>query len=167
MSLSSYYCGEEIFLLSHFYSWDFYLFHQIELVRLAALSAEMKILGGLSGSCFVYSNSAVFDLNIFPGVWTRWPNSCLILFHFFLCISDCCLSEGPFEIRFMFFLPALVPLSVICFIWGGVCNSQQRTHGFVFLTELWSSNGVGALFLFFSFILLCLDILNTPKATSK
>lgn len=70
-SLSSYYSGEEIFLLSHLYSWDFYLFHQIELVRLAALSAEMKILGGLSGSCFVYSNSAVFDLNIFPGVWTR------------------------------------------------------------------------------------------------
>lgn len=49
----------------------FYRFHQTELVRLAALSAEMKILGELSGSCFVYSNSAVFDLNIFPGVWSR------------------------------------------------------------------------------------------------
>lgn len=31
-------------------------FHQIELVRLAAFSTEMKILVGPSGSCFVYSN---------------------------------------------------------------------------------------------------------------
>lgn len=59
------------FLLSHFYSCNFYRFHQIKLVRLAALSTEMELTGGPSGSCFVYSNSAVFDLNIFPGVWTR------------------------------------------------------------------------------------------------
>lgn len=46
-------------------------FHQIELVRLAALSTEMKILVEPIGPCFVYSNGAGFDLNIFPGVWTR------------------------------------------------------------------------------------------------
>ena len=46
-------------------------FHQIEPVRLAALSTEMKILVGPIGPCFVYSNRAGFDLNIFPGVWTR------------------------------------------------------------------------------------------------
>lgn len=46
-------------------------FHRIKPVRLAALSMEMKILVGPSGPSFVYSNGAVFDLNIFPGVWTR------------------------------------------------------------------------------------------------
>lgn len=62
---------ERIFLLSHFYSCNFFPFHQIEPVRLAALSTEMKILVGPIGPCFVYSNRAGFDLNIFPGVWTR------------------------------------------------------------------------------------------------
>lgn len=46
-------------------------FHQLEPARLAALSTEMKILVGPNGPCFVYSNGAGFDLNIFPGVWTR------------------------------------------------------------------------------------------------
>lgn len=47
----------------------FTLFHQIELVRLVALSTEMKILVEPKGPCFVYPNGAGFDLNRFPGVW--------------------------------------------------------------------------------------------------
>lgn len=47
----------------------FTLFHQIEPVRLVALSTEMKILVEPDGPCFVYPNGAGFDLNRFPGVW--------------------------------------------------------------------------------------------------
>lgn len=46
-------------------------FHQIEPVRLVALSTEMKILEGPTGPCFVYPDGAGFDLNRFPGVWRR------------------------------------------------------------------------------------------------